>query len=66
MRSGLPVNAEAAKHAIHEIAMQTQRSEADVGRVFNEQVAELESDAKVKNYLTIFAKRRTRALLRPR
>jgi hypothetical protein len=66
MRSGLPINAEPASHAIREIAMQTHRSEVEVGRVFKEQVAALEADAKVKNYLTIFAKRRTRALLRPR
>jgi hypothetical protein len=54
---------EPAQDVIQDLARQTQRPVDEVRTVYEQQLALLEADAKVKTYLTILATRRARELL---
>jgi hypothetical protein len=51
------------RDAIAELAKVTHRPTPIVARIFEEQFARLKSQARVKDYLVLFASRRTRELL---
>jgi len=64
MRTEPRTTPQPAADVIRDLARQMRKSEDEVEVVFNQQIAALESDAKVTIYLTILARRRTRDLLR--
>ncbi|HSS28926.1 MAG TPA: DUF3562 domain-containing protein [Usitatibacter sp.] len=51
--------------AIRELARSTQRSEDEVRQVFEAELRETEKDARVKNFVPVFAQRRALERLRP-
>jgi ABC-type uncharacterized transport system ATPase component len=51
------------RDAIEELARVTHRPASVVARVFEDQFARLKAKARVKDYLVLFASRRTRELL---
>ncbi len=63
MHAEIRRKSEPAHDAIHDLARQTRRPVEEVRTVYEQQLAALEADAKVKTFLPILAKRRAREVL---
>lgn len=51
---------------VHELAVDTDSSEDEVRRIYEHELAAADSDARVKAFVPVFAKRRTLARLKAR
>ncbi len=60
MNPHLQGKAERSDDVIHELARNTHRPVEEVKKVYEQQMAALEADAKVMTFVAVFAKRRTR------